>query len=147
MIWDICTLCDPTMTEIQLSLINFPHHEALLSIFNGFSNNFEFTADGVFRRIASPLCPDCGSPMSHNGFNTYRKRHLGETKIGRYLCGDCGKSVEEDRTFWDNLKGGFFDILTLTPHTVGNILNPSFPSRSRTFFGTSEIKVRSPILT
>jgi hypothetical protein len=50
--------------------------------------------------------------MSHNGFNTYRKRHLGETNIGRYLCGACGKSVEEDRTFWNNLKTGFFDILT-----------------------------------
>jgi hypothetical protein len=100
------------MTEIQLSLINFPHHENLSSILNGFSNEFEFTADGVFRRIAPPLCPNCGSPMSHNGFNTYRKRHLGETNIGRYLCGACGKSVEEDRTFWNNLKTGFFDILT-----------------------------------
>jgi hypothetical protein len=100
------------MTEIQLSLINFPHHETLSSILNGFSNEFEFTADGVFRRIAPPLCPNCESPMSHNGFNTYRKRHLGETNIGRYLCGACGKSVEEDRTFWNNLKTGFFDILT-----------------------------------
>jgi hypothetical protein len=50
--------------------------------------------------------------MNHNGFNTYRKGHLGEANIGRYLCGACGKSVEEDRTFWNNLKTGFFDILT-----------------------------------
>jgi len=50
--------------------------------------------------------------MSHNGFNTYRKRILGEANIGRYLCGACGKSVEEDRTFWNNLKAGFFDIIT-----------------------------------
>jgi hypothetical protein len=100
------------MTEIQLSLINFPHHEILSTILNGFSNDFEFTADGVFRRITPSLCPDCGFPMNHNGFNTYRKGHLGEANIGRYLCGACGKSVEEDRTFWNNLKTGFFDILT-----------------------------------
>ena len=100
------------MTEIQLSLINFPHHEILSTILNGFSNDFEFTADGVFRRITPSLCPDCGFPMNHNGFNTYRKGHLGEANIGRYLCGACGKSVEEDRTFWNNLKTGFFDNLT-----------------------------------
>ena len=100
------------MTEIQLSLINFPHHQILSTILDGFSNDFEFTADGVFRRITPPVCPDCGSPMSHNGFNTYRKGHLGKANIGRYLCGACGKSVEEDRSFWDNLKTGFFDILT-----------------------------------
>ncbi|UEC43330.1 MAG: hypothetical protein METHAR1v1_1290006 [Methanothrix sp.] len=100
------------MTKIQLSLIDFPHHEILSSILNDFSNDFEFTADGVFRRIIPPLCPDCGFPMSHNGFNTYRKRILGEANIGRYLCRACGKSVEEDRTFWNNLKAGFFDIIT-----------------------------------
>jgi hypothetical protein len=100
------------MTEIQLSLINFPHHEILSTILNDFSDDFEFTANGVFRRISPPLCPYCGYPMNHNGFNTYRKNHLGEANIGRYLCGACGKSVEEDRTFWNNLKTGFFDILT-----------------------------------
>ena len=100
------------MTEIQLSLINFPHREILSMILNGFSNDFEFTADSVFRRIVPPLCPDCSYPMSHNGFNTYRKSDLGAVNIGRYLCRACGKSIEEDRTFWDNLKIGFFDILT-----------------------------------
>lgn len=62
--------------------------------------------------INPPPCPDCGSPMSHNGFNTYRKGYLGGANVGRYLCGACGKSVEEDRAFWDNLKTGFFDVLT-----------------------------------
>ena len=100
------------MTEIQLSLINFPHREILSTILNDFSDDFELTANGVFRRISPPLCPYCGYPMSHNGFNTYRKSHLGEANIGRYLCGACGKSVEEDRTFWNNLKTRFFDILT-----------------------------------
>ena len=100
------------MTEIQLSLLNFPHREILSTILSDFSNEFEFTADGVFRMINPPPCPDCGSPMSHNGFNTYRKGYLGEANVGRYLCGACGKSVEEDRAFWDNLKTGFFDVLT-----------------------------------
>jgi hypothetical protein len=109
---NICALCDPTMTKIQLSLINFPNHEILSTILNDFSNDFEFTANGVFRRIAPPLCPDCGFPMSHNGFNTYRKGHLGEVNIGRYLCRVCGKSVEEDRAFWNNLKTRFFEVLT-----------------------------------
>jgi hypothetical protein len=100
------------MTEIQLSLINFPYHQILSTILNDFSDDFEFTAHSVFRRITPPVCPDCGFPMSHNGFNTYVKGHLGKANIGRYLCGACRKSVEEDRTFWDNLKTGFFDILT-----------------------------------
>lgn len=100
------------MTEIHLSLINFPHREIISTILSGFSNDFEFTAAGVFRRITPPLCPNCGCPMSHNGFNTYRKSDLGAINIGRYLCSACRKSLEEDRTFWDNLKTGFFDILT-----------------------------------
>jgi hypothetical protein len=99
------------MTEIQLSLLNFPHHEILSTILNDFSNDFEFTAYGVFRMINPPQCPDCGFPMSHNGFKTYRKGYLGRANVGRYLCGACRKSVEEDRTFWDNLKTRFFDVL------------------------------------
>jgi hypothetical protein len=100
------------MTEIQLNLINFAHREILSTVLNGFSNDFEFTANGIFRKISPPLCPDCGYPMSHNGFNTYRKNHLGEANIGRYLCGACGKSSEEERSFWDDLKTEFFNILT-----------------------------------
>jgi hypothetical protein len=100
------------MTEIQLSLINFPHRDILSSIMSDFSDDFEFTANGIFRRKTPPQCPECGSPMSHDGFNTYRKGNLGEATVGRYLCSICGKSIDEDRTFWDNQKTGFFDILT-----------------------------------
>jgi len=35
-------------------------------------------------------------------------------------------------------------IETLTPHHLGNMFNPSFSSRSLTFFGTSVIMLRSP---
>lgn len=102
----------PPMTEIQFSLINFPHRDTLLTIFKDYPDDFEFTADGVFRKVVAPLCPDCGMPMSHNGTNTYRKGHLGEANVGRYLCGCCGRSLDEDRSFWNRLKAQFFDILT-----------------------------------
>ena len=100
------------MTEMQLSLINFPHREMLSTIFQDYSNDFEFTASGIFRKIVPPLCPECGHPMSHNGFNTCKKGLLGGTKVGKYLCGACGKSTEEDRDFWIKLKADFFGIVT-----------------------------------
>ena len=100
------------MTEMQLSLINFPHREMLSTIFQDYSNDFEFTASGIFRKIVPPLCPECGHPMSHNGFNTCQKRHLGGANVGKYLCGACGKSTEENRDFWVNLKADFLGIIT-----------------------------------
>ena len=100
------------MTEMQLSLINFPHREMLSTIFQDYSNDFEFTASGIFRKIEPPLCPECGHPMSHNGFNTCQKRHLGGANVGKYLCGACGKSTEENRDFWVNLKADFLGIIT-----------------------------------
>ena len=100
------------MTEMQLSLINFPYRETLTVIFEGYSNDFEFTANGIFRRKVPPLCPECGYPMSHNGFNTYQKENLGEANVGKYLCGTCGKSTQEDRDFWIKLKENFFGIIT-----------------------------------
>jgi hypothetical protein len=99
------------MTKMQLSLINFPYRETLSTIFEDYSNDFEFTADGIFRRIVPPLCPECGYPMSHNGFNTYQKGHLGEANVGKYLCGACGKSLQEGRDFWIKLKADFFEII------------------------------------
>jgi hypothetical protein len=100
------------MTEMQLSLINFPYGKTLSTIFEDYSNDFEFTAGGIFRRIVPPLCPECGNPMSHNGYNTYQKVHLGEANVGRYLCGACGKSIQEDRDFWIKQKANFFEIVT-----------------------------------
>ena len=100
------------MTEMQLSLINFPYREMLSNIFQDYSNDFEFTASGIFRKIEPPLCPECGHPMSHNGFNTCQKRHLGGANVGKYLCGACGKSTEENRDFWVKLKADFLGIIT-----------------------------------
>jgi len=101
------------MIQIQLNLINFPLGGILSAILNGYSDDYEHTANGVFRMTTPPPCPDCGYPMTHNGYNTYRKVGLGEVRIGRYLCSSCSKSAEEDRTFWNDLKMGFFHILDL----------------------------------
>jgi hypothetical protein len=100
------------MTEIQLSLINFPYREMLTMIFSDYSDEFEFTASGVFRRVVPPVCPECGMPMIRNGFNIYCKGHLGKATVGRYWCKSCGNSIEEDRSFWDKMKAQFFNILT-----------------------------------
>jgi len=99
------------MTQIHLTLINFPHLERLLRIFGSYSDDFEFTAEGVFRKIVSPLCPDCNTQMVHNGFNTRCKEHLGMVKVGRYLCPVCRRTITEDSGFWDNLTDQFFDML------------------------------------
>jgi transposase-like protein len=100
------------MTHIHLNLINFPYRERLSNIFSDYPDDFEFTANGVFRRALPPLCPGCGTHMVHNGFNTRRKEHLGTVKVGRYLCPACRKTVTEDSSFWDNLTGQLFDILS-----------------------------------
>jgi hypothetical protein len=100
------------MTEIQLSLINFPYREMLTMIFSDCSDEFEFTASGVFRRVVPPVCPECGMPMIRNGFNIYCKGHLGKATVGRYWCKSCGNSIEEGRSFWDKMKAQFFNILT-----------------------------------
>jgi len=99
------------MTQIHLTLINFPHRELLLRIFGNYSDDFEFTADGVFRKTTPPLCPDCNTQMVHNGFNIRCKEHLGMVKVGRYLCPVCQKTITEDSGFWDNLTDQFFDML------------------------------------
>jgi hypothetical protein len=100
------------MTEIQLSLINFPYREMLTMIFSDYSDEFEFTASAVFRRVIPPVCPECGMPMIRNGFNIYCKGHLGKATVGRYWCKSCGNSIEEGRSFWDKMKAQFFNILT-----------------------------------
>jgi hypothetical protein len=50
---------------------------------------------------------------------------------------DILKVVKEWKILKVEYKRAF--IRTLTPHQLGNMFNPSFSSRSLTFFGTSEI--------
>jgi hypothetical protein len=32
-----------------------------------------YTAAGIFRRTKPPVCPECGTQMNYNGYNTYEK--------------------------------------------------------------------------
>ncbi len=40
-----------TMAEMQLCLINFPYREMLSTIFEDRLSDFEFIANGIFRKI------------------------------------------------------------------------------------------------
>lgn len=99
------------MTTIDLNLINFSCCGILLETFKRYSNDYQFTANGVFRKIVPPECPECGTPMVHNGYNVYTKNRLGDVKIGRYYCPNCKKSCEEYRDFWKDMILEFFDDL------------------------------------
>jgi len=101
------------MVCIDSTLINFSDKDLFLSIFEGYNNDFEYTADGVFRRATQPQCPNCGIRMNYNGYNTYCKKGLGNVKIGRYICPCCQESSEEDRNFWERLKTEFFQVLNM----------------------------------
>ena len=99
------------MTVIECTLNNYSDTDNYASVFSGYSNEFEFTARGVFRKITPPICPACNIRMSHNGHNSYSKKNLGRVKIGRYKCPSCDGSLEEDRTFWEKMKCGFFEVI------------------------------------
>ena len=99
------------MTEIQLSLINFPISQQISETFKDYSNDYEVTAKGVFRQIVPPSCPECGHNMSHNGSNVYCKKLLGRASVGRYVCGACGHKLEENKDFWKSTKDEFFQII------------------------------------
>lgn len=102
----------PTMTVIATNFINLPFAHQLLNAFKEYSNEYEFTAEGVFRRIVPPPCPQCGKTMSHNGSNKYHILNLAIIKFGRYRCGKCRLNLEEDNIFWDDMKFEISKILT-----------------------------------
>src|SRR5674476_58921 len=70
------------MVTINLNFNNFSGLPTLLEVFGSFDNNYEYTAEGIFRRKVPPFCPRCSSPMVHNGYNIYTKKGLGDIKIG-----------------------------------------------------------------
>src|SRR5450756_2947547 len=92
------------MVTINLNFNNFSGLPTFLKVFGSFDNNYEYTAEGIFRRKAPPFCPRCSSPMVHNGYNIYTKKGLGDIKIGRYKCSNCNCTPEENRSFWEGLK-------------------------------------------
>ncbi len=98
------------MVAICTNLNNFQYQDEIFSIFEGYSNDFEYTSEGVFRRAVPPLC-QCGTQMDHNGYNTYTKKGLGSIKVGKYFCPSCEKLCEEDKGFWEDLNDSFFSVL------------------------------------
>ncbi len=99
------------MVSLDCTLLNFSHKDLFSSVFEGYGSEFEYTSDGVFRRSERPVCPDCGTRMNYNGYNTYTKHELGDIRIGRYICPVCRGSFEEERGFWESLKNEFFTAL------------------------------------
>ncbi|KAF5415145.1 MAG: hypothetical protein C5S48_06595 [Candidatus Methanogaster sp.] len=79
--------------------------------FGRFLNGGTFTNDGIFRSTIPPLCPKCGFMMNRNAYNTYGKKQIGSIKMGRYICPICKESCEEDRSFWEELKGNLFESM------------------------------------
>jgi hypothetical protein len=92
------------MVTVNSTLNNFSEVPILINILGQFSNDYEYTTKGIFRRKTPPLCPICNNSMVHNGYNTYTKQDLGEVNIGRYKCSHCGNIHEETRSFWEDLK-------------------------------------------
>ncbi|MHC1686515.1 MAG: ISNCY family transposase [Methanothrix sp.] len=90
--------------------MNFPFSEQLIALFGRYSDDYEYTSEGIFRLVTPPQCPECGTLMDHNGSNSYTKRWLGIVKIGKYLCPKCQKNVTEACDFWKDAKKEFFGI-------------------------------------
>jgi len=92
------------MVTVNTTLNNFSEVPIIMDLLGQFSNDYEYTTKGIFRRKIPPLCPLCNNPMVHNGYNLYTKHGLGEVIIGRYKCSHCDNTQEETRNFWENLK-------------------------------------------
>lgn len=95
------------MVTIVSTLKNLSETPILIEICSGFGNEYEYTANNIFRRKISPPCPKCGCRMVDNGFNEYTKSGLGAVKIGKYLCKQCNETPEEDRSIWEKIKTEF----------------------------------------
>ena len=100
------------MTQIQFNLMNFPFGEQLTDLFGRYSDDYEYTPEGIFRLVTPPQCPKCGTPMDHNGSNSHTKRWLGVVKVGKYSCPKCHKNVTELSDFWKDAKEEFFGIFS-----------------------------------
>ena len=98
------------MTQIQFNLMNFPFGKQLTALFDSYSDEYEYTPEGIFRLVTPPQCPECGTLMGHNGSNSHTKRWLGIVKIGKYSCPKCHKNMTELSDFWEDAKKEFFGI-------------------------------------
>lgn len=119
------------MSIIETNLYNHYFFPELADILNDFPHDYHLDHRGILRRSQTPVCPDCNHPMNKNGYNVYIKKNLGSIKIGRWICPVCDKSLEEDRSFWENMKDNVFELLE---HLV-TLLRKYHVS----YIGTSEI--------
>jgi hypothetical protein len=92
--------------------MNFPFGEQLTDLFGRYSDDYEYTPEGIFRLVTPPQCPECGTSMDHNGSNSHTKRWLGVVKVGKYSCPKCHKNVTELSDFWKDAKEEFFGIFS-----------------------------------
>ena len=99
------------MSIIVSTLNNFFCIPILQEVFCTFPHEYEYTKEGIIRRIERPICPCCGKSMVKNGFNPYTKEGLGTVKVGKWWCKECNETIEEDRSFWEGLKDEFFEVL------------------------------------
>ena len=49
--------------------------------------------------------------MNYNGYNKYCKKRLGNVKIGWHICPICGEHLEEFRSFREQPKTDFFNVI------------------------------------
>ena len=108
------------MTVIATNFINLPFAHQIMDAFKEYSNEYEFTAEGVFRRIHPPACPQCGKRMSHNGYNKYHILDLAIIKLGRYHCSKCNISSQEENIFLERMKFEISKIFTGLYHVLRN---------------------------
>jgi len=117
----MCPVC-PTMTVIATNLINFPFAQQIIDAFKEYSNEYEFTAEGVFQRVICPACPQCGKQMNHNGYNKYHILDLAIIKLCRYHCRDCNISSQEENIFLNEMKSDctfqLFDNFIVFPNYI-----------------------------
>lgn len=92
------------MTVIAINFLNLPFAHEIMDAFKEYSNEYEFTAQGVFRRMIPPACPRCGEKMSHNGSNKYQILNLAIIKLGRYHCRECSMNLQEGNIFLENMR-------------------------------------------
>jgi hypothetical protein len=145
------------MTAIATNFLNLPFAHQLVDAFKEYSNEYEFTAEGVFRRIIPPACSQCGKQMCHNGSNKYQILGLATIKLGRYHCSKCGLNLQEENIFFENMKfeissifAGLYQVLRnldVSYEGISDVMDYLIPQSSDTIcrrFSDSVASVQLP---
>jgi hypothetical protein len=102
----------PTMTIIATNFLNLPFANQINDFFKDYSNEYEYTAVGIFRKIIPPACPRCGEKMTHNGYNKHNLFGISTIKFGRYHCPRCKMNSSEETILIENIKLDIIKIFT-----------------------------------